>query len=105
MANSQYDLDLSGGLMPVSLLFNRLYAHLWLSTKIGVLFMQQIQALLAPPLLEDISKEKRKDGLALHPYYRRPGRGHNRDSCDACKEGGELICCDSCPASFHLQCQ
>jgi hypothetical protein len=56
-------------------------------------------------LLEDISKEKRKDGLALHPYYRRPGRGHNRDSCDACKEGGELICCDSCPASFHLQCQ
>ncbi|XP_045025556.1 LOW QUALITY PROTEIN: PHD finger protein 12 [Daphnia magna] len=80
MANSQYDLDLSGGLMP------------------------QIQALLAPPLLEDISKEKRKDGLALHPYYRRPGRGHNRDSCDACKEGGELICCDSCPASFHLQC-
>jgi hypothetical protein len=69
------------------------------------LFLQQIQALLAPPLLEDISKEKRKDGLALHPYYRRPGRGHNRDSCDACKEGGELICCDSCPASFHLQCQ
>ena len=66
---------------------------------------QQIQALLAPPSLEDISKEKKKDGLAQHPYYKRPGRGHNRDCCDACKEGGGLICCDSCPASFHLQCQ
>jgi len=67
--------------------------------------MPQIQALLAPPSLEEIDKEKRKrDGLAQHPYYKRPGRGHNRDCCDACKEGGGLICCDSCPASFHLQC-
>jgi len=67
--------------------------------------MPQIQALLAPPSLEEIDKEKRrKDGLPSHPYYKRPGRGHNRDCCDACKEGGGLICCDSCPASFHLQC-
>jgi len=40
----------------------------------------------------------------LHPYFKRPGRGHNHDVCDSCKEGGALICCDFCPASFHLQC-
>ena len=40
----------------------------------------------------------------LHPYFRRPGRGHNHDTCDSCREGGALICCDSCPASFHLHC-
>ena len=39
----------------------------------------------------------------LHPYFKRPGRGHNHDNCDSCREGGALICCDSCPASFHLQ--
>eukprot|EP01087_Luapelamoeba_hula_P018979 TRINITY_DN6213_c0_g1_i4.p1 TRINITY_DN6213_c0_g1~~TRINITY_DN6213_c0_g1_i4.p1 ORF type:complete len:491 (+),score=51.37 TRINITY_DN6213_c0_g1_i4:224-1696(+) len=28
----------------------------------------------------------------------------NNDLCDACGEGGELLCCDSCPNSFHLRC-
>ncbi|KAJ8984140.1 hypothetical protein NQ317_017790 [Molorchus minor] len=32
------------------------------------------------------------------------GKGHNHDSCDACSEGGDLICCDKCPSSFHLGC-
>ena len=40
----------------------------------------------------------------MHPYFKRPGKGHNHDCCDSCGEGGALICCDSCPASFHLQC-
>ena len=40
----------------------------------------------------------------LHPYFKRPGKGHNHDCCDSCGEGGALICCDFCPASFHLQC-
>ncbi|XP_041971863.1 PHD finger protein 12 [Aricia agestis] len=77
MSNVSYDLDSSGGLMPL------------------------IKALIKPPD-EDINVQKPKK--QQHPYYKRPGKGHNHDSCDACGEGGDLICCDRCPASFHLGC-
>ncbi|XP_018560999.1 PHD finger protein 12 [Anoplophora glabripennis] len=79
MTTIEYDLDTSGGLM------------------------DQIQMLIAPPQ-SDEPKEKCKKPSAEHPYYKRPGKGHNHDSCDACSEGGALICCDKCPSSFHLGC-
>ncbi|XP_023015211.1 PHD finger protein 12-like isoform X2 [Leptinotarsa decemlineata] len=79
MTTIEYDLDTSGGLM------------------------EQIQALIAPPQ-GDETKEKVKKSVSEHPYFRRPGKGHNHDSCDACGEGGDLICCDKCPSSFHLGC-
>lgn len=71
-----YDLDTSGGLM------------------------EQIQALLAPPKSEDGEKKSRKPDKES----RRSGRATNHDSCDSCREGGDLLCCDHCPAAFHLQC-
>jgi len=28
----------------------------------------------------------------------------NSDECAICEEGGELICCETCPQSYHLKC-
>ena len=66
----------------------------------GDTLMAQIQNLFQPPGRAGRGVE----GDELHPYFKRPGKGHNHDCCDSCGEGGALICCDSCPASFHLQC-
>ncbi|KAI5696151.1 hypothetical protein M8J75_008850 [Diaphorina citri] len=89
--------------------------RLYYDTNTGL--MPIIQALIAPPVTEeDIEhetrarrekkerKQEKKEGLDLHPYYKKRGRSHNHDYCDACLEGGNLLCCDTCEASFHLEC-
>ena len=30
--------------------------------------------------------------------------GEHTDYCFLCKDGGELLCCDTCPLAFHLKC-
>lgn len=71
----------------------------------GRCLMDEINALFAPPGRGDAKKRaEAASKTELHPYFKRPGKGHNHDCCDACGEGGDLICCDSCPASFHFTC-
>ncbi|KAJ8312009.1 hypothetical protein KUTeg_009382 [Tegillarca granosa] len=76
MTTVEYDLDTSGGLM------------------------EEIQKLISPPVNEETLRRQRRQ----EREYRRPGRAVNHDCCDSCKEGGDLLCCDRCPAAFHLQC-
>lgn len=28
----------------------------------------------------------------------------NEEICGGCRRGGELLCCDACPAAFHALC-
>ncbi|KAL0597284.1 PHD finger protein 12 [Plecturocebus cupreus] len=49
--------------------------------------VQQIQALLAPPKTDEAEKRSRKP----EKEPRRSGRATNHDSCDSCKEGGDLL--------------
>jgi len=70
----------------------------------GDTIMAQMQKLFEPPGKNLPQKQEQECTAELHPYFKRPGKGHNHDCCDSCFEGGALICCDSCPSSFHLQC-
>lgn len=56
---------------------------------------------MAPPVSDEVLRRQRRK----ERENRRQGRTVNHDSCDSCKEGGDLLCCDWCPAAFHLQCQ
>lgn len=58
--------------------------------------MPAIEALLKPD--DDDTPRTKKPPASS--YRRR----HNQDYCYGCSTTGELICCDRCPASFHLEC-
>ncbi|KAK6739943.1 hypothetical protein RB195_008433 [Necator americanus] len=64
-------------------------------------------------LLEEIIKVTSPPGkIKVANRYVRPSepiaisdwKSVNRTYCVVCREGGELLCCDACPASFHLLC-
>ena len=68
-----------------------------------IVYFQQIQKLVAPPISDDAARRSRRRNRTAE--HRRHGRTVNHDCCDSCKEGGDLLCCDRCPAAFHLLCQ
>ncbi|GMS88598.1 hypothetical protein PENTCL1PPCAC_10773 [Pristionchus entomophagus] len=59
-------------------------------------FAHELEALLNP-----------KGHKRSIPRYRAPAvkwKGVNAQFCIVCREGGEILCCEGCPASFHLLC-
>ena len=77
------------------------------SFDLPVFAVQKIHALVAPPQSTS-SKQKGKKGRVLPtpstPSTQKHGGIENNPFCHACGDGGNLLCCDNCPASFHFYC-
>lgn len=57
--------------------------------------------LIAEPSSNSVNNKKKIEVDNL----KHPGKVINHDYCDECSGGGEIICCDKCPKSYHLNCQ
>lgn len=72
--------------------------------------LEEILSLVAPPVSDEAQKKEREKKRVQKRRERDQAaagstKGYlNHDYCDACKEGGDLLCCDRCPAAFHLLC-
>ncbi|VDO79733.1 unnamed protein product [Onchocerca flexuosa] len=50
------------------------------------------------------SKTKKTSSSVVKEKPTKRWKSVNSQFCSSCMEGGELLCCDRCPASFHLMC-
>ncbi|TKR77188.1 hypothetical protein L596_018205 [Steinernema carpocapsae] len=61
--------------------------------------LNEIYAVTAPPPAKKKAAPTKEAG-SLNGKW----NSANAQFCVACQEGGELLCCDRCPSSFHLMC-
>lgn len=71
----------------------------------GVTIMQKIEALIAPPS-STVNKRGRSRRPNMEDGQQNSSKwsSSNNQFCEFCREGGDLLCCDQCPASYHLPC-
>ncbi|XP_023659676.1 chromodomain-helicase-DNA-binding protein 4-like isoform X1 [Paramormyrops kingsleyae] len=53
---------------------------------------------------EGVQWEAREDGSDASEDPEPQEDDNHMEFCRVCKDGGELLCCDSCPSSYHLRC-
>jgi len=53
---------------------------------------------------EEEEEDDEVSGQDEDSYQDAGSDGEHTDYCYLCKDGGELLCCDTCPLAFHLRC-
>jgi hypothetical protein len=85
------------------------YHHLSVDSKLSILEFLLDELLLTDSISHEMARRHVVTENFSFPYGRPPlpleyDGISNKDNCTICQLGGDLLCCDFCPGSYHAQC-